>query len=187
MNTVNYVNHGGVAIVGPTGIRLTQLKVGSPQSFEHLCARVSSRGSSCVILLIYRPGSSPATSKFFEELSTMLESLVSTADPIVVTGDINIRLDRPSDPLSQQFNELIESFGLINSVSGPTHDLGGSLDVVLTRADLSSPVVNIIDTGLSDHSLIKWSTQLHKPPPLYVTSSRRPWRNFQLDKFKSAF
>ena len=66
VNSISYVNHGGVAIIGPTGIRLSQLKTGSPKTFEHLCVRVSSQSSSCIILLIYRPGSSPATQQFFD-------------------------------------------------------------------------------------------------------------------------
>ena len=102
----------------------------------------------------------------------MLESLASHSEPIVVTGDMNIRLDRPNDPLCQHFNCLIDSFGLSNHVHEPIHDLGGHLDVLLMRSDLSTPTVNIIDTGLSDHRLVKWTTELHKAPPLYVTSTQ---------------
>src|ERR1043165_6377456 len=64
-------NHGGVAIVAPNEIRLTKLSLGSPQSFEHLCARVTSKGSSIVILLLYRPGCTAAFQDFFNEISSM--------------------------------------------------------------------------------------------------------------------
>ena len=179
-------NHGGVAIIAPNEIRLTKLSVGSPQSFEHLCARVTSKGSSLVILLLYRPGSTAAKQEFFNELSSMLESLAVLTDPVVVTGDINIRLDRPSDPLCTQFTNIIESFGFTNHVSQPTHDMGGILDAVITRSDLPAPTIDVIDTGLSDHRLIKWSTDLRRPPPIYVTETRRSWKHFQVDEFRSA-
>ena len=98
----------------------------------------------------------------------MLEA--TSSDSLVVTGDIKIRLDRSSDPLCQKFNELIESFGFVNRVQQPTHNRGGSLDVVLTRSDLPSPatiIIDIKDVGISDHSLIKWTTNLNAPPPIF--------------------
>jgi hypothetical protein len=91
--------------------------------------------------------------------------------------------------LCQKFNELIESFGFVNRVQQPTHDRGGSLDVVLTRSDLPSPatiIIDIKDVGISDHSLIKWTTNLNGPPPILESMNRRNWRNFQVNKFRSA-
>ena len=114
LESMRFTNYGGVAIIAPNGVRLTKLNTSSPNSFEHLCACVTSGGSSCVILLVYRPGSKPATPTFFDELLSMLEVLASSSDPLVVTGDINIRLDLSTDPLCLKFNKLIESFGLIN-------------------------------------------------------------------------
>ena len=115
-----------------------------------------------------------------------LESLAVLTDHVVVTGDINIRLDRPSDPLCTQFTNIIESFGFTNHVNQPTHDKGGILDAVITRSDLPAPTIDVIDTGLSDHRLIKWSTDLRRPPPIYVTETRRSWKHFQVDEFRSA-
>src|SRR6218665_2303632 len=124
-------NHGGVAIIAPNEIRLTKLSFGTPKSFEHLCASVTSKGSSVVVLLLYRPGSTAATQDFFTELSSMMESLAVLTDPVVVTGDINIRLDRLSDPLCTQFKDII-----VVRFHQPTNDEGGILDAVITRSDL---------------------------------------------------
>lgn len=38
----------------------------------------------------------------------------------------------------------------------------------------------------SYHSLIKWSTDLRWPPPIYITETRRSWENFLVEKFRSA-
>ena len=69
----------------------------------------------------------------------------------------NIRLDRPDDASCLQFTELLTSFYLLQHVDQPTHGLGGILDVVVTRSDLVHPVVEVVDVGISNHRLIKWT------------------------------
>ncbi len=60
------VNHGGVAIVAAAGIRLTAINIGvQPLTFECVAARVASGMSSCIVLIVYRPGSSHVTASFF--------------------------------------------------------------------------------------------------------------------------
>jgi len=151
------VNHGGVAIVAAAGIRLTAVRVGpSPSTFECVAARVTSRQSSCLVLVVYRPGSSAVTGKFFSELADVLEHLSTSTDPLVLAGDVNIRLERQSDSNTVAFSELMSSHGLVQLVHGATHDQGGTLDVVCTRDDRPLPTVDVVDNGLSDHRLLCW-------------------------------
>jgi len=120
---------------------------------------------------------------FFSELSDLLDRLITTADPMMIVGDLNIRLDRPNDPASCRLLELFASYGLSNRVSSPTHDRGGLLDVVVTRDD--SPIsVDVIDPGFSDHRQLRWLFGLHKPAPAYETITYRPWRRLDVDKFR---
>ena len=100
-------------------------------------------------------------------------SALTTADALVLAGDVNIRLERSSDPATTEFCDLIAGYGLTQHVTGPTHDAGGTLDVVCTRTDLPTPTVDIIDPGLSDHRLLLWTTSLQRPPPVYSKSTRR--------------
>ena len=52
-----------VAVVAPTNIRLEKITcTREPTTFEYLSARVTSRGASCVIIVIYRPGSQAVSS-----------------------------------------------------------------------------------------------------------------------------
>jgi len=71
-------------------------------------------------------------------------------------------------------------------VTSATHDLGGILDVVASRADLPSPDVNVLDVGLSDHRLLRWSSSLTRPAPVYVTTTGRPWRRLDAAEFTAA-
>jgi len=104
-------NHGGVALAASRGVKLTAINTGGRKSnLEHICARVSSRDSSCVVLLIYRPGSVAADSGFFDDLADLLDRLVTFVDPLMIVGDLNIRLDRADDPASRSLQELLATY-----------------------------------------------------------------------------
>ena len=175
-------NHGGVAVVVVAGVRLTILDLGlRPDSFELLCVGVASDSSSCVIVLIYRTG--PVTPAFFSELSDVLDRVAKYIDPVFLVGDVNIRLDRADDPASRQFTDVLTAHGLLCHVRTTTHDRGGLLDVA-SRADLQSPSVDVLDVGLSDHRLLRWSSALVRPRPVYSTTTRRSWRQLDEAEFR---
>ena len=44
--------------------------------------------------------------------------------------------------------------------------------------------MSVEDVVLSDHILISWSTDISSPAPKYITTSKRSWKNFNLDEFK---
>jgi len=123
------------------------------------------------------------TANFFTELADMLDRVSTFVDPLVLARDLNLRLERQSDPHTVEFNNLLAGYGLQQQVVVATHDVGGTLDMVCTRSDLPAPTVNILDVGLSDHRLLRWTSHLHRPPPVYTSTSRRSWRSFDADVF----
>jgi len=126
-------NHGGVAVVAVNGVRLSSLDIGvKPESFELLCVRVTSGSSSCIAILIYRPGSAVITQVFFNELSDVLDRVATLREPIVMSGDLNIRLDRADVSASRQFHDILAVRGIGCRVTNSTHDQGGILDIVAT-------------------------------------------------------
>jgi len=159
-------NHGGITAIAVFGVLLMSLDIGvKPETFEFMCVRVVSGPSSCIVAIIYRPGSSAVSKPFFDDLANVLDRLSMFVDPIFFVGDINIRLDRPTDPFTGGFNDVLEAHGLQNCVTGSTHDLGGLLDVVVTRNDLTRPNVEVLDVGLSDHLLLLWQESLARACP----------------------
>ena len=149
--------------------------------------RLGLRDSLCIVLLIYRPGSHAADASFFTELSDLLDRLVTFVDPIMVVGDLNIRLDRPDDPHSRRLLELLATYDLSCRVSSATHDHGGLLDVVLTRSDTPlTSTVAVIDTGFSDHRLLRWTCSLQRPSPVYASTTYRPCGRLDVDAFRLA-
>jgi len=52
-DSIKYTNHGGVAIVAPTRVKITKLSPKfKPLMFELLCARISSCGASCIVAVV---------------------------------------------------------------------------------------------------------------------------------------
>ena len=177
-------NHGGVVMAVTNAARLQSINTGGRRStFEHICGRITAVDASCVVLLIYRPGSAAVTDLFFVELADVLHRLVVLNVPLIVAGDANVHLEQSDDLNSRRFRELLASFGLESRVSTSTHDRGGWLDVVATRVDLPAPVVEVIDTGFSDHRLLHWTSTFERPTPIYKTTTSRPWRSIDVDHF----
>ena len=77
-----------------------------------------------IVLLLYRPGS--VTSAFFIELADVLDQLSTLVDPMLLAGDVNIRLDRTTDPNTVEFSEPLVGYGLVQQVHDVTHDTGES-------------------------------------------------------------
>jgi len=74
-------NHGGVAVVSVPEVHLSSLDaVSNPVSSEllYVFTRISFGQSSCIVVVIYRPGSAPVTSSFFDDLSEI--SLTALSD-----------------------------------------------------------------------------------------------------------
>ena len=75
------------------------------------------------------------TAAFFDELRLLLEFLSSFAMPYVITGGLNIRFERPEDPMTLRATELMDMFDAVQSTRSTTQGRRGILDVAITRVD----------------------------------------------------
>ncbi len=75
---------------------------------------------------------------------------MSHCDRLLILGDFNIHLCYPTKPLVKEFLLLIDSMNLSQFVSSPSHNLGHTLDLVLSYG---FPITNlrVIDAAFSDH------------------------------------
>jgi len=185
--SVNFTNHGGIAIVASTRVKVTKLSPNfEPSTFELLCARISSCGASCIAAALYRPGSENVNELFFDEFAKLLEYLLSFSSPFFITCDINVHFERTDDAVTVRMCDLLASYGASQHVYQPTHDLGGVLDVIITADDTQPTSVAVDDPGLSDHRLVHWQSGLRlSTEPVYVERECRLWRNFDLEQLIS--
>lgn len=180
-------NHGGVAIVSMDCVVLSPVAVAKSSTFEHVCTRINSGRFSCITVVLYRPGSVAVRQQFFQDLAALLEQVATYQVPVFITGDFNIRLDRPNDVYAVQLRQLLGYYGMTAHESGPTHQLGGALDVLITRDDAGRPdSVSVIDVGLSDHHLLQWTILATCSSPSVETLQSRSWRKLDVDVFRSA-
>ena len=65
-----------------------------------------------------------------------MEQVATYPVPVYIAGDFNIRVDRPDDAHAVQLRQLVDCYGLLLHDSDTTHQLGGTLDAVITRDDV---------------------------------------------------
>uniref|UniRef100_A0AAR2KBY1 Reverse transcriptase domain-containing protein n=1 Tax=Pygocentrus nattereri TaxID=42514 RepID=A0AAR2KBY1_PYGNA len=80
----------------------------------------------------------------------MLSRILIDFDYVLITGDFNIHMDIPTNPVTSEFMRMLNSFGLTQHVSGPTHRHGHTLDLIISkRIDVNN--TEITDVAISDH------------------------------------
>ena len=177
---------GGVALVYKENMHAKVLCLDfRPTTFELLAVNLSISRNNVLFLVIYRPGSETLRKLFFSELTTVFEKLATYNCQIVVTGDFNIHLDVVSDPNTILLNELLQSFGLSQLVHESTHSKGHTLDVVITRSDLSVPIVTVDPCRLSDHHPLLFQLNLERPQVRLIDVDTRAWRGFNSEQFRN--
>jgi hypothetical protein len=116
-------------------------------------------------------------------MDTIISKLVISSDVMIITGDTNVRLDRPADAHSVSFAQVLTNYQLCQRVTEPTHSLGGTLDIVITREDYSLADLDVVYVLFSDHSLVKWKLKFTKPDIGMKTVKTRKWKSFDHDAF----
>jgi len=84
-------------------------------TFECLSIRLTVDGSSLVVIAIYRPGFVRPTQQFFDDLTTILESVVLLGCPYIIGGDFNVHMEDPVDADAVSLTSILASFGLTQS------------------------------------------------------------------------
>ena len=182
---------GGVAILFKPHIRLEAAKDKNKYtSFEHIISTLTSRDKLFRIINIYRPDYSKnrriTPNTFFEEFTKMLDEVVILPGILIIVGDLNFHVENTENHYASRFLELLDEYSLHQVIKEPTHENGGTLDLVIT-SDISS-INNISihgDSVNSDHHpiqfTIKCQQDLDQPvKELWI----RDYANLDMDKFK---
>ena len=161
------------------------------RSFEYMDISVSSPNTpsdTFQFLVIYRPPYSKKNnirpSHFFEELTSILESLHGSARKVILAGDFNLHMDVAGNPDSAAFMELLDMFGLQNHVDFPTHSSGHTLDLILTGRDtkIVSGVRNHPHLP-SDHIAVSCQLDIGRPGVIRKHISCRNLKSIDMDTF----
>ena len=129
---------GGTALILKESINVEKVSVAGKGSFEASEWLVNPAATTRLrVVIVYRPPYSVkhpvSTSTFITEFSDYLESLVMSSEPLLILGDFNIHMDLPDDTDCRNMSDLLVSMGLKQHVLQPTHELGHTLDLIITR------------------------------------------------------
>ena len=137
--------------------------VSSPvfRSFEIIILSFRSDYNSFVAACVYRPPDS-CTTQFLEDFLGLSDFLSSIGSNFIICGDINVHLDVEYGDRSR-FNNILQCCSLSQCVSGPTHILGHTLDVLISPCD--SDFVRNVHVGdfISDHAAIRCQLNISHP------------------------
>jgi hypothetical protein len=92
---------------------------------------------------------------FYTDFYELLSIVIENYDKIIVLGDFNIHVDKEAIELMY----LLSSMDFIQHVTGPTHNRGHTLDLVITKG-LCVDISSIVDVVLSDHHCVCFTTLL---------------------------
>ena len=154
-----------------------------------MCVRVTPSTASpfsFIFLLVYRP---PSLSKatFISDFSTLLEDLATSPSELIITGDFNIHVDKPTCPSTSPFLNLLDEFSLRQHITSPTHSSGHTLDLLLTRSDTTAiSSTETTDPALSDHRAVLFSVTVPSRSRIpRITKLVRRFRSINLTNFAS--
>ena len=152
---------GGVGFLYRNYLKVDMLNSYKPVSFEMMEVVLQCKSRNLFISTIYRTGQLSLIERkaFLKEFEEYLEVLSCRKELIILWGDFNIHIQDKNNKLSNDFSELVFSYGFSQIVSSPTHIGGNILDLVLVKQPDAISQLNVLtdeeNICLSDHFLIE--------------------------------
>ncbi len=153
---------GGVATIYSNILSISQRAGFKYNSFEVMVLHITlSREASVndkspvmfVLATVYRPPGHHTD--FIKEFADFLSELVLAADKVLIIGDFNIHVDNEKDALGSAFIDILNSIGVRQHVSGPTHCRNHTLDLILSHGIYVNGIEILQQSDdISDHYLV---------------------------------
>ena len=152
-------------------------------SFEFFELQVKFGSLAARLVIVYCP---PCTKSLFSKFTSYLESIILSTEPILIVGDFNLHVDAEGDAAAGDFLDILESMGLEQHVTGPTHNLGHTLDLIIT-CQFDSIIKNgpTIGQFFSDHAAVLCDLNSIKPGASVKNVTYRNFKSVNIESFKS--
>ncbi len=161
---------GGLGVVHRSNFDVQAVKKDSYRTFEHLTLLLKGK-KPLYLVLIYRPPPNTkngfTVSEFLTEFESFSSELIVSYDNLCILGDFNFHWGKENDCHASQFESILHTMDLKQSVTQSTHKSSNILDLVITRADddiLKS--ISVENDDISDHYSVLCSLDIniHKTP-----------------------
>ncbi len=179
---------GGVATIYSDILNVTQKTGYRLNSFEILLLNVTLSDMqnksvlSLALATVYRPPG-PYTD-FLKEFADFLSDLLVNADKALIVGNFNIHVANTNDALGLAFTDLINSSGVKQNSTGPTHHFNHTVDLIILHGiDLTDKDIIPQSDDVTDHYLvssmlpINYMAQLYRPCRTIVPATKDRFTN----------
>ena len=142
------------------------------------------------VVAVYRPPYSQAHPVtpciFFEEFSNYLESIVMCSEILIIAEDFNFHFNDQSDIDTKRFIDMLETFGLKQHVTAPTHSSNHTLDLLITGSSNDINISSLETTFfLSDHCFVECHLSISHPDLSTKEICFRETKKINLDNFRT--
>ena len=173
---------GGLAVVYNSKLKIHKCSTPELKSMECIHIKITQTMVPAIdLLLIYRKDEI-AFLTFIDELTTLLEAIITNTGNLYLMGDFNIKVNNTEDPQTQTFMDFLECFDLQNNVNFPTHLSGKTLDLVISRIDDTSITSFAQGEMIADHHAIEFTMRAVVDLKISKTRTVRSMKNIDQDK-----
>ena len=156
---------GGVALIyrlSSFTIRTSEWSLTSHKTFEIATCSSQTSHNKLTIVCIYWPSSrklrktsTNGEETFFTEFNYLVCSLRQRGHPFVVTDDLTIHVDIPTDLFTVLFQSILDQHDFVQHITVPTNKNGHTLDLITTTKEHSFLFdLEVIDKSISDNFLL---------------------------------
>ena len=105
--------------------------------------------------VIYRPPNS-SVPVFATDFLDLIETSINESGRLLILGNLNIPMNNLNSPDTNIFQDVLDSLGLHNHITFPTHRLHNTLDLIITEHQEN--FIRKLNQGrlFSDHYLINF-------------------------------
>ena len=168
---------GGLCIIARDNLNLQTTTITSYKSFECCECSLYASGQSTKFTCLYRPPPSKKNklkvSDFVTEFETLMDSFITKNYRPIILGDFNLHHDNINDHNTNLVKSIITSHSFIQHVRTATHTKQHTLDWVITDENEKIHNLEVVNKCISDHYVITFSINIHKPKPKRLVMSRR--------------
>ena len=176
---------GGTGFLCKTLFRPKIVNCGQTLSYEFSEYSLSVNHTHFHILIVYRPPNSNINT-FLNEFDNHLGSVILTSKKLIIGGDFNIHFDEPTNNSTKKLKDIFNSYNLRNQIYFPTHSMGHTLDLLITR---EYDNIGVIETNslsyISDHCLIQMKIDVSSVPFENKQISYRKLNKINIEDLKS--
>ena len=185
--TITHTNResrgGGVALIHRDSFKYKCDKSVFFTTFEYQTVSLQSNSDNIRITTVYLP-KGVFSSVFSAEFCELLGHLQTLPGKHVIVGDFNFHLNDGDDPAANKFKSLLEQYNLVQHITVPTHDNGNTLDLVITRSDISVSNILTDSSVKSDHYAVIFNISCVSPGVAKKCVSYRKWRSVDIESVR---